>query len=127
MIVGMQPNARHPILLAAAPQVFLPIGQLRVHRTERDEKSRAVLFAVRGEPRVDSADIPMQQAVETPYPHLSDSVLPHPRHKVRGLVTRQPPERPSRTVCIRVDNHGNPKHKILEPAATAMYCFPPAV
>jgi hypothetical protein len=82
-------------LLAAAPQIFLPIGELWIYRAEGNQESRAMLFAIGCEPCIDASDVPVKQTVETPDPRLADSMAPHARHKIRRVVACQPTERPS--------------------------------
>src|SRR5262249_23198098 len=70
VIVRMEPNARHVVHLAAAPQVFLPVWQLRIDGPERNQQSGAMLLAIGGQPRIDAANVPVQDAIETAGPRL---------------------------------------------------------
>lgn len=63
--------ARHlAIIFVTASQIFLPIRECRIHRSERDQHVLMSLALLK-EPLVDSANITVEQTIQTAGPGLT--------------------------------------------------------
>ena len=105
MVIRVQPDAGHPIILLAAPQVFLPVGEFGVNCSKRHEEIFAVSAALGRESSIYTAHVLMKNAVEIPCPHLRDATLAQSSNQLWSLVSHQPPEGPAREADVRVNNH----------------------
>src|SRR5688572_64250 len=105
VIVGMQPDARHFMLLSATPQIFAPVRQLEIDGAKRKKESRAVSTAILRQPRIGARNIFMEDSVEASRPGLHDAPLPQALDQFRRFVSRQSPEGPAREIHVHVDNH----------------------
>src|SRR4051794_30278584 len=94
MIVRMQPDTDHFVYLVNSPQVFLPIGNLRVDRAERYEKT-AMLATICRQSSVNPAHITMEQGIEAASPRFGHASLPKPGDESGRVVSGKPAKRPA--------------------------------
>src|SRR5579859_3812401 len=105
MVVGMETDTRHLVLFMAAPQILLPVRELRIDGAERDQHTRAVTTAIFHQPGVGAREIFVKYSIESARPSLGDVAFAETGHKIGWLVSNQPPERPSGKVHVHVDHY----------------------
>src|SRR5205807_8560557 len=71
----------------------------------RRQEAFAVGIAIRGQPGVDTADILVQNPIETSCPRLDHIPLTQPRNQVGSLVSCQAAKRPAREMDVGIDDH----------------------
>ena len=126
VVIGVQADAGHLVVFVAAAQVFTPVGQRGVHRTERDQQPLRVLGALVRQPGIDAAHVLVQQAVEAAGPRPGHVHLPELLQQLRQLVAGEPPKRPARQVDVHVDDHGRIPFRV-KIGSSRRWIFPPRI
>src|SRR5580704_4468949 len=107
VVVRMDANPRHLMHFDAAAQIFLPVRELGIDGTERDEYARPVPTAVIRQPLIGARYILMQDSVESAGPCLSNVAFVKPRDHAIRFISSQTAERPAGQIHIHVDHSTN--------------------
>src|SRR5439155_6068186 len=91
VVVRMQADAGHAMLLVTAAQVFLPVGLARVDRAKGDEEAGIALALIR-EPSIDTGQVLVQHALEAAGPRLRNLDATQLLHNVGGLKPGRAPK-----------------------------------
>src|SRR5262245_33304598 len=99
----MEPNSSHPMHLHATTQLFLPVRQLRVDRTEGEKHAASVATTLVGETGIHGREVLMYETIEAASPRLRDTLSPQHRDECSGVIATQTPQRPAGEVDVDVD------------------------
>lgn len=104
VVVRVQTDAAHVVDLAAAADVFLPVGQRRIDAAEGEQQAVAVCIAFIDESAVNAFDVLVQQGIEATGEGMGHAGLFEPLDQPVRLIVRQTAEGPSRQADVHVDH-----------------------
>src|SRR5947199_152290 len=104
VVIRVQPDAGHVMLLDTTAQVFFPVRQKRIDRSKRDKPYACMRAAFMGEAGIDRRQVLMEQAIKAAGPSLDHAVGTQILHQGGSVIMGQTATRPARQVDIYIND-----------------------